>query len=111
MLDRIAADDYARLAWDANWRSAVGELAEATAILDDRERAAALYERLLPYADRRIVAGRAVYDQCSAAYALGRFATTVGRLDTAAEHFEAALTSDQAIGARPALIQTRARYA
>ena len=77
----------------------------------DRERAAPLYDRLLPYADRRIVAGRAVYDQCSAHYALGRFAATLGRLDAAAAHFEAAIASDLAIGARPALIQTRARYA
>ncbi len=111
MLDRVAADDYAGLAWDANWLSALGELAEATAVLDDRERAAALYERLLPYADRRLVAGRAVCDQCSAAYALGRYATTLGRLDAAAEHFEAAIASDLAVGARPALVHTRARYA
>ena len=111
MLDRVAADDYAGLSWDANWLSAVGELAEATAVLDDRERAAALYERLLPYADRRLVAGRAVYDQCSAAYALGRYATTLGWLDAAVEHFEAAIASDLAVNARPALVQTRARYA
>jgi DNA-binding SARP family transcriptional activator len=111
LVDRIAADDFAGLAWDANWLSMLGELAEATALLADRERAAPLYERLVPYADRRIVAGRAVYDQCSAAYALGRYATTLGRLDAAAEHFEAALASDRAMGAGPALIQTRARYA
>jgi DNA-binding SARP family transcriptional activator len=111
MLDRIAADDYAALAWDANWLSALGELAEATALLGDRERAAVLYERLLPYADRRLVAGRAVYDQCSAQFALGLYATTLGRSEDAAAHFEAAMASDLALGARPALIQTRARYA
>jgi tetratricopeptide (TPR) repeat protein len=111
LVDRIAADDFAGLAWDANWLSALGELAEATALLGDRERAAALYERLLPYADRRIVAGRAVYDQCSAHYALGMFATTMGRLEEAATHFAAALESDLALGARPALMHTRARYA
>jgi len=111
LLDRIAADDYVGLEWDANWLSAVGELSEATALLGDAERAAALYERLLPYADRRIVAGRAVWDQCSAEYALGRFAATFGRLDAAAAHFEAAIASDLAVGARPALVQTRARYA
>ncbi len=111
LLDRVAADDFAGLGWDANWLSAHGELAEATALLGDRERAAALYERLLPYADRRIVAGRAVCDLCSAEYSLGRFAATCGRLDEAAAHFEAAIASDIAVGARPALVQTRARYA
>jgi tetratricopeptide (TPR) repeat protein len=111
LVDRIAAGDFAGLTWDANWLSALGELAEATALLDDRERAAALYERLLPYADRRIVAGRAVYDQCSAHYALGRYAMTLGRLDDAAAHFEAAIESDLRLGARPALMHTRARYA
>ena len=103
LVDRIAADGFAGLAWDANWLSSVGELAEATALLGDRERAAELYERLLPYADRRIVAGRAVYDQCSAHYALALFATTIGRHDEAAAHFEAAIESDLAIGAAPAL--------
>jgi DNA-binding SARP family transcriptional activator/tetratricopeptide (TPR) repeat protein len=111
MLDRVAADDFADLSWDANWISALGELAEATALLGDRERAAELYDRLLPYADRRLVAGRAVCDEGSAHYALARFATTLGRDDEAAAHFEAALVSDAALGARPALIQTRARYA
>jgi tetratricopeptide (TPR) repeat protein len=111
MLDRVAADDFAALSWDANWISALGELAEATALLGDRERAAQLYDRLLPYADRRLVAARAVYDQCSAHYALARYATTLGRDDEAAAHFEAALASDAALGARPALIQTRSRYA
>jgi tetratricopeptide (TPR) repeat protein len=111
LVDRIAADDYAGLAWDANWLSAVGELAEATALLGDRERAAALYERLLPYAGRQIVAGRAVYHQCSAHYALGRFAMTLGRHDDAARHLEAAIASDEALGARPALEHSRAAYA
>jgi hypothetical protein len=111
LVDRIAADDFAALAWDANWLSALGELAEATALLGDRDRAAELYERLLPYADRRIVAGRAVYDQCSAHFALARFAATAGRDAAAVAHFEAAIASDTALGARPALVQTRARYA
>ena len=111
LIDRIAADGFAGLAWDANWLSSMGELAEATALLGDREHAAELYERLLPYADRRIVAGRAVYDQCSAHYALARFATTMGRHDAAAAHFEAAIASDLAIGAAPALAHSRAHHA
>jgi tetratricopeptide (TPR) repeat protein len=111
LVDRIAADDYAGLAWDANWLSAVGELAEATALLGDRERASDLYERLLPYADRQIVAGRAVYHQCSAHYALGRFALTLGRPADAARHFEAAMASDEALGALPALERSRAAHA
>jgi DNA-binding SARP family transcriptional activator len=109
LLDRIATDDFAALAWDANWLSALGELAEATAVLGDRERAAALYERLLPYADRRIVAGRAIYDQCSAQHALGLYARTLGRHEQAAAHFEAAIESDLALGAEPALALSRAR--
>jgi tetratricopeptide (TPR) repeat protein len=110
LVDRIAADDFAALAWDANWLSSLGELAEATALLGDRERAAWLYERLLPYADRRIVAGRAVYDQCSAHYALGLYASTLERHEQAAAHFEAAIESDLALGAEPALAHSRARY-
>src|SRR5436190_2279083 len=33
LVDRIAADDFAGLAWDANWLSMLGELSEATARL------------------------------------------------------------------------------
>ena len=111
VLDRLAVDDFAALDWDANWLSAMGELAEGTALLGDAERAAVLYERLRPYADRRIVAGRAVYHQCSAHYALGLYARTLGRYEDAAAHFEAAVESDLAIGAEPALAHSRARLA
>ena len=112
MLDRVAADDFAGLAWDANWLSAVGELAEATR---GARRPSSGPRRCTSdcchMPSGGIVAGRAVYDQCSAAYALGRYATTLGRLDAAVAHFEAAIASDLAVSARPALVQTRARYA
>jgi tetratricopeptide (TPR) repeat protein len=90
--------------------SALGELAEPIALLGDTERAAMLYDRLLPYAGRRLAAGRAVYEQGSVHYALGRYAATLGRTDAAVQHYEAALAEDEALGARPAMIPTLARY-
>jgi hypothetical protein len=87
------------------------DLAEITAILGDAERAAAFYEEMRPYAGRRLVAGRAIYDHGSVDYALARFATTAGRPADAVPHFEAALASDEAAGARPWLVRTQTHYA
>jgi DNA-binding SARP family transcriptional activator len=55
----VFADGFAALPFDANWPSAMGECAEAIAILADPALAEPVYERLLPYADRTLTAGRA----------------------------------------------------
>ena len=56
----VAADDFAALPFDTNWPSAMGELASACIELGDPELARPLYDRLLPYADRALTAGRAI---------------------------------------------------
>ena len=56
----LVADDFAALPFDVNWPSGMGELASAAIELDDAELAAPLYERLLPYADVALTAGRAI---------------------------------------------------
>ena len=111
LLDELAPDDFAALAWDANWFASLHELGEATALLGDAERAATLYPQLLPYAGRRLVAGRATIDCGSADYTLGRLAATAGRATEAVAHLEAALAADAGIRARPLLVRTRARLA
>jgi tetratricopeptide (TPR) repeat protein len=108
LYEQLVRDELAR---DANWLVAMLDFAEVTAVLGDAERAASLYDELLPYAGRRIVAGRGTYDDGSVDYALARFAATAGRPDDAAAHFKAALASEEAAGARPWLVRTRAHYA
>ena len=75
--------------------------------LRDRERAAVLYELLLPYAElsishdlMRCVAG-------SAESVLGLLAALLDRNDEAIAHLERALEKELAMGARPALLRTR----
>jgi DNA-binding SARP family transcriptional activator len=108
LYEQLVREDLAR---DANWYVTMIDLAEITAILGDAERAATFYEEMRPYSGRRLVAGRAVYDHGSVDYALARFAATAGRSTDAVRHFEAALASDEATGARPWLVRTQARYA
>ena len=96
---------------DANWLVSMVDYAHVTAILGDADRAAAFYEELLPFAGRRIAAGRAVYDHGSVDYALALFATTAGRPADAVAHFEAALAADEALGARPWLVHTQVAFA
>jgi tetratricopeptide (TPR) repeat protein len=106
-LDVVAADGFAALPFDANWLSAIAEAAEACMRLRDPSHAAALYERLLPYAGRPATAGRAIVSYGAADRHLGGLAALLGRRTAAAEHLEAALRLDAAWGMEPWLERTR----
>jgi DNA-binding SARP family transcriptional activator len=107
----LAADGFAALPRDANWLPAMFELTEAVSLLGDRSRAAELYPLLLPYGDRHISAMRGTESWGSGQAVLGRLAGTVGNLDQAARHFEAALELERRWGARAWLVKTRVNYA
>ena len=111
LFERLARDGFASLEQNANWYVAMYDLAAITTLLDEPAAAALLYERLLPYADRRVAAGRAIYDNGSVEYPLARYAALAGRPEVAARHFEAALAAEEAAGARPNLILVRSHYA
>jgi DNA-binding SARP family transcriptional activator len=110
-LDWLAADGFAALPRDANWLPAMFELTEAVCLLGDRARAAELYRLLLPYGDRHISAMRGTVSWGSGQALLARLATTVGNLDRAADHFEAAIELERRWEARAWLVKTRAGYA
>ena len=94
----VTADDYAALPFDANWPSALAESAEASILLGDAQPAAATYQRLLPYADVTITAGRAVMTYGSTQRLLGGLAAVLGRVDEAIERHEAAIRFNEAAG-------------
>jgi tetratricopeptide (TPR) repeat protein len=94
----IAADDFAALPFDVNWASGMGELASACIELRDPELAAALYERLLPYADRALTAGRAISSFGSTQRLLGGLAAVLGRVDEARARLEAAIRRNEETG-------------
>ena len=85
-------------------------LAETCVILGDTERAAPLYELLLPYASLNAVAvPELALDSTSRP--LGVLATLLGRFEDAARHFEEALRMNERMGARPWLAHTQEEYA
>ena len=87
------------------------QLSEVCAYLDDRDRAAQLYELLLPYASRCLIAGRGVICLGSMAQRLGLLCATTSRWEEGEAHFQAALERNARIGARPWLAHTQRQYA
>jgi hypothetical protein len=74
-------------------------LAVVCAELGDRPRAALLYERLAPFADRQAVAGLAGFSLGSMHRYLALLSSTRGDVESAVLHFEAALVSNTRAGA------------
>ena len=109
--DLLAADDFAGIPRDFVFLSAMDVLSLTCGRLQDRRRAAVLYDLLAPFGDRNIILGTLAAPTGSAHRHLGVLATVMNRLDTAEVHFEAALTKNRALGARHALVLTSVEYA
>jgi tetratricopeptide (TPR) repeat protein len=109
--ERLATNDFADLPQDWLWLASVTNLAETCAFLHDAQRAATLYELLLPYAERTIVAAYAHTCYGSVSRHLGLLAATMGRWDDAVQHFEYALEVNARLDAKPYLAHTQEDYA
>jgi tetratricopeptide (TPR) repeat protein len=109
--DRLAAGDFTDVPRDETWLMTVSVAAEACAFLGDQRRAETLYELLLPYADLVVSHQHLRVYLGSVEYVLGRLAETRGERERAAIHYEAAIGSNQRIGARPHLARTEYAYA
>jgi tetratricopeptide (TPR) repeat protein len=109
--ERLAANGFADLPRDFAWMACVTNLAETCAFLHDAQRAATLYELLLPYAERTVVVGYAHTCFGSVSLHLGLLAATMSRWDEAVQHFEYALEMNTRLGARPYLAHTQHGYA
>jgi tetratricopeptide (TPR) repeat protein len=96
-LARVSFED--RAAWGAEWLPGVAMAADAVARLDDRERAAQLYDELLPYRALNALDGIAAANWGSIERALGVLAAVTGRADAALEHFAAAVRRHRQEGA------------
>jgi len=95
---------------DEEWLVSICLLAETCASLRDTQRAALLYELLLPYGSLNAVA---VPDLAlgSTSRPLGILATLLGRFDDAGRHFEEAFRMNERMGARPWIAHTQADHA
>jgi DNA-binding SARP family transcriptional activator len=100
-LDRLAESDFAVLPRDGNWLTGMAYAARACARLGDRERAALLYEQLLPCAPLNVVIGLGIHYPGSVELFLGLLATTMERWDEAERHFEAARTMHERMSSPP----------
>ena len=107
----LAAVFDVELPRDANWLIANTLLAEVCGMLRDGERAPELYERLLPYAGRNVVVGRASTCNGSASRLLGMLAVAMRRWDEADSHFADAMEMHERMGARPWKARTAVAWA
>ncbi len=107
----LADELPARMTRDSVWLPSTALLALVCASLADEERAATLYEALHPYADRMVLAGRALVSLGSVAYHLGALAATLGSYAEAATHFEQAIATHARFGHGPWLARSRVGYA
>ncbi|HEX6208193.1 MAG TPA: AAA family ATPase, partial [Actinomycetota bacterium] len=110
LFEQLAVDDFARFPKDNEWLFAFTLLAEATHVLEDRDRAQSLYEQLRPYAER--IAWLA--SDASAGPVgrpLGLLAALLGRRDEASGYFEDAIERAERMESRPWAAHARYAYA
>jgi tetratricopeptide (TPR) repeat protein len=94
--DRILADDFASLPFDMEWLLGMSFLAETCVARDASEKAARLYELLLPWATLN-VSDHPEGIRGSVSRYLGALAGVLERWDESVAHFERALTANQAM--------------
>jgi hypothetical protein len=109
-LAALATERFTELPRDGNWLPAMANLAEVAHGVDDAERARDLYELLRPHAASAVVVAAAVCLGSVERY-LGMLAVTLGRLDAAAAHFEAALAAHVRLAAPVYRVRTAFAYA
>jgi DNA-binding SARP family transcriptional activator len=102
----LAEERFAALPVDDEWLFSASILAEVCAALDDADRAAVLYELLLPFSEQNAVTPPEGGAGSVSRY-LALLAWTMRAYGTAAGHFEAALAANAAMRARPWLAYTR----
>jgi class 3 adenylate cyclase len=107
----LAADRFTLIPRDAFFLIAVYLTTEVCAELQDEERAAHLYDLLLPYAEQNITVPPMILCVGSAARQLGMMATLMKRWDDAERHFNDALAFDGKMKARPWVVHSQYNYA
>ena len=108
--DRLATNDFLDIPRDANWIVTLLLASNAAYHLRDRERAARLYEILLPYATRQVVVGSAFLCDGSGSLALGQAAAALERWEDAERHFEEAIAFAERTNTRPWAARTQLYY-
>lgn len=98
-VERHARDGFSHLPRDGLWLLHLCALAQACVLIEDRPRAASLYELLVPFADRNAISVSTVPFGPVAMW-LGMLVTLLERWEEAEEQFDRALERCRAMGAR-----------
>lgn len=89
---------------DEHWLVTMGSLSSLAVVLGDRERAAQIYDLLMPYADLVFVHDLLRSNGGTVAAALGSLAALLGRYDEGERHFERAHAAETAMGGLTAVM-------
>jgi tetratricopeptide (TPR) repeat protein len=98
-LKLLTADDYALVDAAQDRLACMAALAEAFSLLKKSKLAIALYDRLLPYADRMATFGSCGFFGVIARY-LGKLAGVLSRFDEGIQYLEDAIRLNDKVGAR-----------
>jgi len=98
-LELIGQDDFRGIPRDLFWLVTLDHAARLAAILEDRERSELLYDLLVPFAGRVVVAGAAVGVYGAIDRSLGLLAGALGHTEQGIEHLRDAIEINEAIGA------------
>jgi tetratricopeptide (TPR) repeat protein/putative sterol carrier protein len=107
LFEEAAANGFRDLPRDFLWLAAMCAWAEVCCALEDRDRAAILYDALLPYADHN-AAVAICGTMGSPSSQLGLLAGLLGRFEDAASHFEQGRTENERMGFANLVARTRA---
>ncbi len=109
--DELAEQGFGQLPSDALLPVTLSWLADACWFLGDSARAPELYQMLLPRDGECVVVGWANTGAGAVSRSLALLAATMRRWEDAERHFQDALRTNDQLGDRPWLAQTRAQYA
>ena len=110
IFERVAVEDFASVANDGDATNLL-LLAGICAALEDPERAAILYDLLLPFSGRACASGNAFAYAGAASNYLALLSATMQRWGEAEAHFDAAIELTERMGARPSVARTQSDYA
>jgi tetratricopeptide (TPR) repeat protein len=110
-LEVLAAHGFADIPPDGDWMIAMTLLSDLATELGDAERAARLYELLLPYGRGNVVIGLGAVCLGATARYLGRLATTMGEEAEAVQLLERALERNTTLKAPVLIAHTQLDYA
>ncbi|MFN8037533.1 MAG: AAA family ATPase [Acidimicrobiia bacterium] len=110
-LEVLLADSSAPLPRDGNWMVADAILSLVCHLIDDKQRAAVLYDELVPYEDFVVPVGLPADAFGSTHHFLMLLAATLERWDDFERHADQALTRHERMGTPPWLATTRIELA